>query len=64
MAILFVCSFVLGDKVFLCSPGCPRTYSVDQASLQLRYRMSIEQIINTHLRESVLDIMNRAIVPD
>jgi hypothetical protein len=36
---LFVCLFVLGggqDRVSLCSPGCPETQSVDQASLKLR----------------------------
>ena len=27
---------VLGDRVSLCSPGCPRTHSVDQAGLELR----------------------------
>jgi hypothetical protein len=29
---------VLGfqDKVFLCSPGCPETHSVDQAGFELR----------------------------
>jgi hypothetical protein len=25
-----------GDKVSLCSPGCPGTHSVDQAGLKLR----------------------------
>ena len=25
-----------GDTVSLCSPGCPRTHSVDQAALELR----------------------------
>jgi hypothetical protein len=25
-----------GDRVSLCSPGCPGTHSVDQASLELR----------------------------
>jgi hypothetical protein len=24
------------DRVFLCSPGCPETHSVDQAGLELR----------------------------
>jgi hypothetical protein len=28
--------FVFGDKVSLCSPGCPGTYSVAQAGLELR----------------------------
>ena len=37
---LFVCLFVfsfffLQDRVSLCSPGCPRTHSVDQAGLKL-----------------------------
>jgi hypothetical protein len=27
---------VVQDRVSLCSPGCPRTHSVDQASLELR----------------------------
>jgi hypothetical protein len=27
---------VFRDKVSLCSPGCPETHSVDQASLELR----------------------------
>ena len=31
---LFVC-FVFRDRVSLCSPGCPRTYSVDQAGPKL-----------------------------
>jgi hypothetical protein len=26
----------LGDRVSLCSPGCPGTHSVDQAGLELR----------------------------
>ena len=34
---LFVFLFVLGgDRVSLCSPGCPGTHSVDQAGLELR----------------------------
>jgi hypothetical protein len=28
--------FSLQDRVSLCSPGCPGTYSVDQAGLELR----------------------------
>jgi hypothetical protein len=36
----FVCLFVLAlvfrDRVSLCSPGCPGTYFVDQAGLELR----------------------------
>jgi hypothetical protein len=28
--------FVFWDRVSLCSPGCPRTHSVDQAGLELR----------------------------
>jgi hypothetical protein len=27
---------VFGDRVSLCSPGCPGTHSVDQAGLELR----------------------------
>jgi hypothetical protein len=27
---------VFGDRVSLCSPGCPRTHSLDQAGLELR----------------------------
>jgi hypothetical protein len=30
------CFFVFWDRVSLCSPGCPRTHSVDQAGLELR----------------------------
>ena len=33
---LFVCFLFFWDKVSLCSPGCPRTYFVDQAGLELR----------------------------
>jgi hypothetical protein len=33
---LFVCLFVFGDRVSLCSPGCPGTHSADQAGLELR----------------------------
>jgi hypothetical protein len=36
---LFICLFVylvFQDRVSLCSPGCPGTHSVDQASLELR----------------------------
>jgi hypothetical protein len=33
----FVCLFfVFRNRVFLCSPGCPGTHSVDQAGLKLR----------------------------
>ena len=28
--------FVFGDRVSLCSPGCPGCHSVDQAGLELR----------------------------
>ena len=31
----FFCFFVFRDRVFLCSPGCPGTYSVGQAGLEL-----------------------------
>jgi hypothetical protein len=31
-----VCLFVFRDRVFLYSPGCPGTHSVDQAGLELR----------------------------
>jgi hypothetical protein len=30
------CLFVFRDRVSLCSPGCPGTHFVDQASLELR----------------------------
>jgi hypothetical protein len=33
---LFVCFCFFGDRVSLCSPGCPGTHSVDQAGLELR----------------------------
>jgi hypothetical protein len=33
--VLF-CFSVFQDRVSLCSPGCPGTHSVDQASLELR----------------------------
>jgi hypothetical protein len=37
---LFVCLFIVlscfQDRVFLYSPGCPGTHSVDQAVLELR----------------------------
>ena len=32
---LFVCLFVFQDRIFLCSPGCSRTHSVEQAGLKL-----------------------------
>jgi hypothetical protein len=32
----FVFFFFFRDRVSLCSPGCPGTHSVDQASLELR----------------------------
>jgi hypothetical protein len=32
----FLFSFFFGDRVSLCSPGCPGTHSVDQAGLELR----------------------------
>jgi hypothetical protein len=34
--VLFCLVFVLRDGVFLCSPGCRGTHSVDQAGLELR----------------------------
>jgi hypothetical protein len=34
--VLFCLFLVFKDKVSLCSHGCPRTHSVDQARLQLR----------------------------
>jgi hypothetical protein len=34
VVLSFVCLF--GDRVSLCSPGCPGTHSVDQAGLELR----------------------------
>jgi hypothetical protein len=36
---LFVCLFVclfIGDRISLCSPGCPDPHSVDEAGLKLR----------------------------
>jgi hypothetical protein len=33
---LFFFVFVFRDRVSLCSSGCPGTYSVDQAGLELR----------------------------
>jgi hypothetical protein len=30
------CFCFFRDRVFLCSPGCPGTHSVDQAGLELR----------------------------
>jgi hypothetical protein len=32
----FVCLFFVFDTVSLCNPGCPGTFSVDQAGLELR----------------------------
>jgi hypothetical protein len=34
--MLFFFLFSFRDRVSLCSPGCPRTHSVDQAGLELR----------------------------
>jgi hypothetical protein len=34
--LFFVFCFFFPDRVLLCSPGCPGTHSVDQASLELR----------------------------
>jgi hypothetical protein len=34
--IFFVLFLFFRDRVSLCSPGCPRTHSVDQAGLELR----------------------------
>jgi hypothetical protein len=35
--LLFIYLFlVFRDRIFLCSPGCPGTHSVDQAGLELR----------------------------
>jgi hypothetical protein len=33
---LRVLLFCFGDRVSLCIPSCPKTYSVDQAGLKLR----------------------------
>jgi hypothetical protein len=36
---MYVCMYLFGfsgDRVSLCSPGCPGTNSVDQAGLELR----------------------------
>ena len=34
--IIFFSFLVFRDRVSLCSPGCPRTHSVDRAGLELR----------------------------
>jgi hypothetical protein len=34
--VLFCFVLFFRDRVFLCSPGCPGTHSVDQAGLKLR----------------------------
>jgi hypothetical protein len=34
--IMILFFLVFQDRVSLCSPGCPRTQSVDQAGLELR----------------------------
>ena len=34
--VFFFVWLVFGDRVSLCSPGCPGTHSVDQAGLKLR----------------------------
>jgi hypothetical protein len=34
--VFVFCFFVFQDGFSLCSPGCPGTYSVDQAGLELR----------------------------
>jgi hypothetical protein len=36
LLLLLFYLFVFGDRVSLCSPGCPGTHSVDQAGLELR----------------------------
>ena len=36
MFFFFCCVCLFGDRVSLCSPGCPVTHSVDQAGLELR----------------------------
>jgi hypothetical protein len=36
VCLLFYFGLVFRDRVSLCSPGCPGTHSVDQASLELR----------------------------
>jgi hypothetical protein len=34
LVLLFVCFLFFRDRVFLCSPGCPGTHSVNQAGLR------------------------------
>ena len=36
LLLVFLFVLVFGDRVSLCSPGCPGTHSVDQAGLKLR----------------------------
>jgi hypothetical protein len=36
LVCLFVCLFVFPDRVSLCSPACPKTHFVDQATLNLK----------------------------
>ena len=35
VVVVFVCLFILQGRVSLCSSGCSRTHSVDQAGLEL-----------------------------
>jgi hypothetical protein len=43
--------FVFQDRVLLCRPGCPGTYSVDQAGLELRnLPASASQVVCHHTR--------------
>ena len=37
--------FVFGERVSLCSPGCPETHSVDQAGLELSDPASASQVL-------------------
>jgi hypothetical protein len=47
---LFVCFCFFRDRVSLCSPGCLRTYSVDQAGLELRNPpASASQVLGFHI---------------
>ena len=48
---LFVCLFVFQDRVSLCSPGYPRTHSIDQAGLKHRdLSASASQVLGLKVR--------------
>jgi hypothetical protein len=42
---LFVFSFVFRDRVYLCSPCCPGTHSVDQDGLELRNQLASASLV-------------------